>query len=144
MAAHVTSWGKQPLKFRTDVASMCKLGFDIRTHEMNENDLAYCKEAVLNFNRLQDAILEGEQYRLYSPYEGDHAAMMYTDVDQNKGVVFAFDMHPRFNDKTRPVKLQGLKPDVQYTMKKINLMPGRPSRLSFDGKTYSGAYLMHG
>ena len=142
MAAHVTSWGKQPLKFRTDVASMCKLGFDIRTHEMNENDLAYCKEAVLNFNRLQDAILEGEQYRLYSPYEGDHAAMMYTDVAQNKGVVFAFDMHPRFNDKTRPVKLQGLKPDVQYTLKEINLMPGSQSRLSFDGKTYSGAYLM--
>lgn len=31
MAAHVTNWGKQPLKFRLDVAMMCKLGFDIRT-----------------------------------------------------------------------------------------------------------------
>ena len=52
MAAHVTSWGKQPVKFRTDVASMCKLGFDIRIHEMSQTDQQYCKEAVANFKRL--------------------------------------------------------------------------------------------
>ena len=64
MAAHVTSWNKQAsIKFRTDVASMCKLGFDIRVHDMNEADLAYCKEAVINFNRLSPVILDGEQYR---------------------------------------------------------------------------------
>ena len=77
MAAHVTSWGKQPVKFRTDVASMCKLGFDIRIHEMSQTDQQYCKEAVANFKRLDDVILDGDQYRLQSPYESQHLSLIH-------------------------------------------------------------------
>ncbi len=142
MAAHVTSWGKQPVKFRTDVASMCKLGFDIRTHEMNETDLEYCKEAVVNFNRLQDVIMDGDQYRLVSPYAGEHTAMMYANTNKSKAVLFAFDIQPRYGEMLQPVKLQGLKPNVMYSLKEINLIPGTQSRLSCNDKTYSGQYLM--
>ena len=99
MAAHVTSWGKQPVKFRTDVASMCKLGFDIRIHEMNQADQQYCKEAVANFKRLDDVILDGDQYRLQSPYESQHAAVMYASGNADKAVLFAFDIHPRYADR---------------------------------------------
>ena len=67
MCAHVTSWNKAAsIKFRTDMASMCKLGFDIGLTEMNEDELAYCRVAVANWNRLKPAILEGVQYRLVS------------------------------------------------------------------------------
>ena len=76
MAAHVTSWGKQPLKFRVDVASMGKLGFDIRTHEMNENEIRFCQEAVKNFKRLSHVIGNGDMYRIVSPYEKDHAVVL--------------------------------------------------------------------
>jgi len=69
MAAHVTNWGKQPVKFRTDVAMMCKLGFDIRIHEMKPEEQEYCRNAVLNFKRLESAILDGDMCRLMSPYE---------------------------------------------------------------------------
>ena len=44
MCAHVTSWNKQTsIKFRTDVAMMGKLGFDIGLKELSADELAYCQ-----------------------------------------------------------------------------------------------------
>lgn len=142
MSAHVTSWGKQPLKFRVDVAMMGKLGFDIRVDEMNKAELQYSKQAVLNYKRLSSVILDGDQYRLVSPYKKQHAVLSYVDHSKNKCVLFAFDLNPRYGEINRPVRLKGLDEHKQYLISEINLMDGQKSNLSFDGKTYSGDYLM--
>ena len=143
MCAHVTSWNKAAsIKFRTDMASMCKLGFDIGLTEMNEDELAYCRVAVANWNRLKPAILEGVQYRLVSPYESNHMAVDYVSEDKDCAVLFAYDIHPRFQEKLLAVRLQGLDPGKKYLVKEINLMPGVSSSLKANGKVYSGDYLM--
>lgn len=144
MCAHVTSWNKRTsVKFRTDVASMCKLGFDIGLKELNANELAYCQTAVANYKRLKTVILDGELYRLVSPYDGNHMAVMYTSAtDAAKAVVYTYDIHPRFGEKLLPIKLQGLNPGKMYRVEEINLMPGAKSSLSANGKVYSGDYLM--
>ena len=70
MCAHVTSWNKNTsVKFRTDVASMCKLGFDLGLKELNADEQTYCQNAVANWTRLKKVILDGDQYRLVSPYD---------------------------------------------------------------------------
>jgi len=143
MCAHVTSWNsKTSVKFRTDVASLCKLGFDMGLKELSEDELAYCQNAVANFNRLKPVILDGELYRLVSPYEGNHMSVMYVGEGQKKAVLYAYDIHPRFGEKLLPVKLQGLDPMKMYKVEEINLMPGKKSRLEANGKTFSGDYLM--
>ncbi len=142
LSAHVTSWGKQPVKFRTDVAMMGKLGFDIRIGEMTPEEQEYCRNAVKNFNRLENVLLEGDLYRLMSPYESNHAALMYVDSNRKKSVLFAFDMHPRYGEQTQPVKLNGLDPKKNYKIEEINLLPGTQSQLKCNGNTYSGDYLM--
>ncbi|MDD2436266.1 MAG: alpha-galactosidase [Massilibacteroides sp.] len=142
MAAHVTSWGKQPLKFRTDVAMMCKLGFDIRVNEMTEEEQTFCHDAVKNFKRLNDVVLEGDMYRLVSPYEKEHAAMAYVNEKKDHAVLFAFDIYPRYAEQNQPVKMQGLDPQANYKVEEINLMPGTSSRLRGNGQVYSGEFLM--
>ncbi|MCD7975983.1 MAG: alpha-galactosidase [Tannerellaceae bacterium] len=143
MAAHVTSWNRAAsVKFRTDVAMMCKLGFDISFEEMNPEDVEFCKGAVANFQRLKKVILDGNFYRLVSPYEGNHTAVMHVGEDKKQAVVYTYDIHPRFGGKLFPVKLEGLDPSKNYTVKEINLMPGRTSQLKENGNTYSGDYLM--
>lgn len=143
MCAHVTSWNKAAsVKFRTDVASMCKLGFDIGLKDLSADELTYCQEAVANWKRLQSVILDGDQYRLVSPYETNHMALNYVSKDARKALLFAYDVHPRFQEKMLAVKLQGLDPNRMYKVKEINLMPGVPSCLFADGKSFSGDYLM--
>lgn len=143
MCAHVTSWNKSTsIKFRTDVAMMCKLGFDLGLKELNADELAFCQEAVANFKRLKKTILDGNQYRLVSPYNNNHTAVMYVDENQNKAVLYAYDIHPRYQEKLFPVKLQGLDNRKMYKVEEINLMPGTKSELKANGKVYSGDYLM--
>ena len=139
--AHVTTWNKQAsIKFRVDVASMGKLGFDIKCSDLKEDEIKFCQEAIKTYNRLKPVILDGDMYRLVSPYEGNHASTMMVSGDKSKAVVFAFDIHPRYREHLVPVKLQGLDPNRSYRISEVNRMGGWP--LGCDGKTYSGEYLM--
>ncbi|OHT05001.1 Alpha-galactosidase [Tritrichomonas foetus] len=143
MCAHVTSWNKSSsVKFRTDVASMCKLGFDIGLHEISADELTYGKNAVKNWNRNKELILDGDQYRLVSPYESNHMAVSYVSKDQSHCILFAYDIYPRFQEKLFPIKLQGLDPAKKYKVTEINLMPNTQSTLVSNDKVYSGDFLM--
>ena len=144
MCAHVTTWNRgTSIKFRTDVAMMCKLGFDIKLDDMNENDHIYCNQAVENYNRLKPVILDGDLFRLVSPYGSNHTSSMYANKDKSKAVLYAFDIHPRYAEKLLPVRLQGLDADRMYRVKEINLMPGSNSSFQGNNQLYSGEYLMN-
>ena len=141
--AHVTTWNRSAsVKFRTEVAMMGKLGFDIKLSDMSENEVTYANAAVKNYNRLKPTILDGDMYRLVSPYDGAHASTMFVNKNKQQAVVFAFDVYPRFGDKRHPVCLMGLDPEKQYRVKEINLMPGQNSWMGGNDRVYSGDYLM--
>ena len=144
LCAHVTTWNRgTSIKFRTDVAMMCKLGFDIKLEDMNQNEHLYCDQAVKNYNRLKPVILEGDLYRLVSPYGSNHTSSMFVGKDKKTAAVFAFDIHPRYAEKTLPVRLQGLNADKKYRVKEINMMPGSGSSLKGNDQVFSGEYLMN-
>ena len=143
LCAHVTTWNKDAsIKFRTDVAMMCKLGFDIKMSDLNPNEQVYCRQAVTEYNRLKPVILEGDLYRLVSPYGSNHTSSMYVNKDKNQAIVFAFDVYPRYGEHILPVRLQGLEANKMYQVKEINLMPGASSSVNGNGQTFSGEYLM--
>jgi alpha-galactosidase len=139
---HITTMGKQSLKFRTDVAMMGKMGYDLRINEMTEDELKFSKQAVLNYNRLKDLIWKGDLYRLISPYEEERAVLMYTSADKSKSVLFSYSLHPRTFGQFSPVHLMGLDPNKNYRIEEINKMPNGRSRFMAEGKTFSGDYLM--
>lgn len=144
LCAHVTTWNRgTSIKFRTDVAMMCKLGFDIKLEDMNQNEHLYCDQAVKNYNRLKPVILEGDMYRLVSPYGSNHTSSMFIGKDKKTAAVFAFDIHPRYAEKTLPVRLQGLDINKMYRVKEINMMPGSNSSLKGNDQVFSGEYLMN-
>lgn len=139
MCAHVTNWNKNTsIKFRADVASMCKLGFDIDLKSLSSKDYKFCQQAVANYNKMKNVILEGDLYRLVSPYESNHMAVNYVSKDKSQAVLFAYDLHPRYREILYPVLLQGLDPQASYDVTETNLTEGELSRTA----TYSGDYLM--
>jgi alpha-galactosidase len=139
---HITSWGNESLKFRTDVAMMGKMGYDIQVEGFSDNDLKFSLDAIANYKRLEDLIWHGDQYRLISPYEENRAVLMYVSQDKAKALVFAYSLHPRFSETFNRVLLRGLDPSKTYKVREINSVadPRRPPR---EGeRTYSGEYLM--
>lgn len=139
---HVTSWGSQSIKFKTDVAMMGKLGFDINVKDLKENELKYCQDAVANYKRLSPVIWQGDQYRLISPYDESRAVIMYVNAAKSKAVLFSYTLHPLYDPQYNPVRMQGLDAKKSYKVEEINGMPGGKKSVEESGNSYTGDYLM--
>src|SRR5882757_6363607 len=112
---HVTDWGKQPLKYRVDVAMMGKLGFDIVVSKLPPNDLQFCQDAIKIYNAFKTVIWQGNQYRLANPREGSVAAVMYLDPAKANGVIFNYLVNYRYDQGSKsPIRLKGLDPQKTY------------------------------
>jgi alpha-galactosidase len=140
---HVTDWGKQPIKFKVDVASMGKLGFDIVANNLNEKDMAFCQQTLKNYNSFKHTVWRGDLYRLLNPHENSLASLMYVSKDQSNAVMFNLMVNTRVaNTATElPVLLAGLDAAKKYHVKEINLYPGTSSPLN-ETLVYSGDFLM--
>lgn len=139
---HVTDWGKQPIKFRTDVAMMGKLGFDIVVSHLKDNDLKYCQDAIKTYNSIKPIIWHGDQYRLANPREGSVASMLYLNEAKTSGVVFNYLVNNRYDESSKsPIKLKGLDPAKKYALKELNVYPGTTSTIDAT-KSYTGDFLM--
>jgi alpha-galactosidase len=140
---HVTDWGKQPLKFRTDVAMMGKLGYDIVVDKLSPQDLVFSRQAVQTYKAINGLVWHGDLYRLVNPWNNPVASLMFTDAGKSRAVVFTYLVNNRYaaTSTMLPIQLKGLDPTKKYTVKEINLYPGTHS--PFNGsKIYSGDFLM--
>ncbi|WP_281632830.1 alpha-galactosidase [Flavobacterium luteolum] len=140
---HVTSWGNQSIKFKTDVAMMGKLGFDINVKELKEKEIKYTQDAVANYKRLSPVIWHGDMYRIVSPYEDSRAVLMYVDESKNKAVLFSYTLHPLYDPQYNLVRFKGLDSNKTYKVEEINLMPEAKQTLQESGASFTGDYLMN-
>lgn len=69
-------------------------------------------------------------------------AVAYVSKDRGLGVLFAYDIHPRYDERPAAVRLEGLDPDRRYRVEEVNLMPGARPSLPAHGRTFTGDYLM--
>lgn len=140
---HVTDWGKQPIKFRVDVASMGKLGFDIVAGKLEPKDAEFCRNAIINYNAYKDLVWHGDLYRLVNPYENDFASLNYVDTGKSRAVVFNYLINGNnIISVENPVKMGGLDPLKKYKIRELNLYPGTKSILN-ETIAYSGDFLMN-
>lgn len=140
---HVTDWGKQPIKFRTDVAMMGKIGYDIVVSKLTEPELQFSQQALKDYERIKPVIWQGDQYRLASPYTSDVASLIYVSEAQDKAVWFTYLVKNRYKaGSVAPIKLKGLNPDKTYKIQELNVYPGTKSEINTSTATYSGNYLM--
>ncbi len=141
-ANHVTDWGKQPIKFRTDVAMMGKLGFDIVVDHLSKTDLEFCQQAIKAYDGLKQIIWQGDQYRLANPRQGSVASVVYLNGAKTHGVMMNYLVNNRYEEGTKdPVLLKGLDAAKTYRIKEINLYGDQKSTIDAS-KVYSGDFLM--
>jgi len=140
--SHVTDWGKQPMKFKIDVAMMGKMGFDIVVSHLNEKDFQFCQQAITTYNSIKQTVWQGDLFRLADPYSNNVASLMYVDESKNSAIMFNYLVGNRYGASSAlPIKLKGLDAKKNYKITEINLYPDTKSTLQA-GKTYSGGFLM--
>ncbi|HEX6430271.1 MAG TPA: alpha-galactosidase [Niastella sp.] len=142
-ANHVTDWGKQPIKYRTDVAMMGKLGFDIVVSKLSEKDLRFCQDALKTYNGIKQIIWQGDQYRLQDPVNNSVAAIQYLNTEKNAGVIFNYLVQNRYGaGSSLPIRMKGLDPQKRYRLRELNVYPGVTSTIN-SNKTFTGEFLMN-
>lgn len=149
LAAHVGSAFSKytqrliPIKFRFDVASMCRLGMEMVPAKLNEAEREYAKRAIAEYKVIRPIVQQGDLYRLVSPYEGrrDFTSLMYVNEGKDRAVLFAY-RHLFKHDMTNIIiRLQGLNPDAKYKIREVAPeTAGKPAQI--DGKVVSGRVLM--
>lgn len=147
MAQHIsatpnhTTWRTTPIKYRTDVAMSGRLGIELQPSQMTPSEQEFCKKAVETYKQIRPTIQLGDQYRLHSPYDGDGiAALMYVDEPKDHAVFFWYKTEYFYGHHYPRVTMDGLDPDKTYKITEINRIDKKP--LSFEGKTFTGAWLM--
>jgi alpha-galactosidase len=143
ISAHVTAMGKQSLKFRTDVAMMDKLGFDIPVQDFTPDEMRFSNEAVKTYKRISNVIWFGDLYRIESPYESNRAVLMYVGENKAHAILFNYHLNTRRQDIFNRTRLQGLDPNKKYRFREINLVYGTKSSQPDNDKVMTGDFLMN-
>ena len=140
ISSHVTDMGKRPAKFAADVALTGAFGVDRDVQKMTDEEkkMAILSTALYK-EKLRDIVLQGDLYRLESPYEKTRASLNYVSADRSQAVLFIYQLG---ESAMGPVKPRGLDPQKNYRIKEINLPEGRNSRLSLHNQVVSGATIM--
>ena len=152
MACHVTAvpnhqTGRDAsLKYRFDVAMSGRLGIELQPGNMKPEEVDFAKRCVANYKRLRPVIQNGDLWRLASPYETDHSALLFVSEDKRRAAVMVYGLNRRYNDgRPAPLRLVGLDPAKRYRIGEINVVePGRGLHTDLDGKMISGAALAAG
>lgn len=130
-----------PLKYRIDVAMSGRLGMEIQPKNMTGEEKDLCKKAIAEYKTIRPVVQLGDIYRLMSPYDRQGvASLMYVSSEKDKAVFYWWKTEHFVNQHLPRVKMAGLSPEKQYRIHELNRIDNVP--LSYEGKTFSGAYLM--
>lgn len=147
MACHIsaspnhTVFRSTSLKYRIDVAMSGRLGMEIQPKDMKPEEKELCRKAISDYKRIRPVVQFGDLYRLVSPY--DHkglASLMYVDDKKDKAAFFWWKTESFHNEHLPRITLDGLDPNRDYRITELNRIDMTP--LSYEGKVYTGKYLM--
>ena len=83
----------------------------------------------------------GDIYRLLSPYDEKGAAsLMYVAPEKDKAVFYWWKTRAFRNEILPRITMKGLDPEKEYVVHELNRIDTKP--LSFEGKSFSGKFLM--
>ena len=147
MASHISAAPNHqtfrtiPLKYRIDVAMSGRLGMEIQPTNMTEEEKDLCRKAISEYKSIRSIVQMGNIYRLVSPYDRlGVASLMYVTDNKEKAVFYWWKTEQFCNQHLPRVKMNGLASEKNYRVKELNRIDNEP--LVFEGKVYSGAYLM--
>ena len=147
MASHISSKPNHqtfrtiPIKFRIDVAMSGRLGMEIQPKNMTDEEKELCRKAIAEYKQIRPVVQFGDIYRLVSPYDRlGVASLMYTSEAKDKAVFYWWKTETFVNQHLPRVKMAGLDRAKTYRVHELDRIDNNP--LKFEGKTFSGAFLM--
>ena len=128
-----------PIKFRFDIACAGRLGMELQPKRMDDAEKRFARKAVASYKAYRDIVMEGDLYRIGTPYDDTgYYGMMYVSKDKKKAVLFTYCIRYQSRTLIPKFRLHGLDAKTRYTVREQNT---NKKRFWFDGGTFTGEYL---
>ena len=90
-------------------------GYELDPTKLTPEEKEMCREQIRFYKKYYKTIMDGDYYRLSSPYENQYfTAWQHVSQDQKKSLVSIVVTDKEGNDAQRFLKLRGLKEDAFY------------------------------
>ena len=128
-----------PIKFRFDIACAGRLGMELQPKRMDDAEKRFARKAVASYKAYRDIVMEGDLYRIGTPYDDTgYYGMMYVSKDKKKAVLFTYCIRYQSRTLIPKFRLHGLDAKTRYTVREQKT---DKKRFWFDGGTFTGEYL---
>ena len=124
MGAHVSACPNHqtgrsvPLRTRATVAMAGTFGYELDLNLLSEEEMAQVKEQVAFMKKYRRRIqVEGDFYRLLSPFKGNETAWIVVSPDKNQAVAAFYQRLNKINASWLRFRLEGLDKDTLYEVK---------------------------
>ena len=112
------------MQSRMDMASFCSTGYELNLNALTEDDFAKISGHISFYNGMHDLILQGDLYRLLSPFDGNYFSQMVVSKDKSRSVFIIMKILAKGSDAYPFVKLKGLAPDKYYFIADMGTFKG--------------------
>ena len=128
-----------PIKFRFDIACAGRLGMELQPKRMSDEERVFARKAVASYKAYRDIVMEGDLYRIGTPYDDTGCyGVMYVSKDKKRAVLFTYCIRYQSRTLIPKFRLHGLDAKTRYTLREQNT---DKKRFWFDGGTFTGEYL---
>lgn len=111
-----------PIATRADIAHLGATGYELDTTKFTDEDKQTVKAQVDEYTAMQDIILEGDLYRLESPYVSNYFSEIVVTKDKTRAVLCLYRRESLANGDTKRIRLQGLDKNKTYRIEKLNIV----------------------
>jgi alpha-galactosidase len=113
-----------PMQARMDIASFCATGYELNLHALEEEDFDKISKHIAFYNDMQDLILQGDLYRLLSPFDGNYFSQMVVSKDKARAVFIIMKILAKGSDSYPFVRLKGLDENSYYEVGDMGIFKG--------------------
>lgn len=104
-----------PLETRGNVAYFGTFGYELDLNLLSDEEIEIVKKQIAFMKQYRDLIqVEGDFYRLLSPFAGNDAAWMVVSRDQTEAIAGFYQRQNKINASWLRLRLQGLSEDSLY------------------------------
>ena len=110
-----------PFNTRGVMASLGATGYELDLSKMSDEEKRLAKEQVEYYKKIEDLVLEGDMYRLSSPFTSNYFCEMLVAKDKSRAYVAIERIKASPNELAAPVFLKGLAPEKTYLIEELGV-----------------------
>lgn len=114
------------MKTRSLVAFCGTFGYELDPRNLTTEELAEIRRYIELHKKLSPIVIQGDMYRMWSPFTSDSAAWMFVSQDKNDAVAIAVNLRREVGRLLPRLTLRGLAPNKVYQVEE--LCPGHVVR----------------